>query len=375
MYPNIIYRGIVLGNDNCTFPIGEDSVFNRSEFIVIGANIANPLPAYNEDFDISGSIVLGFNIPASDIRVNSVILGTDSIDAISIGALNGDPPDPLSITIGSNKQTSIFIGGKDFSNGPGGGRITLTENTNFYVANDGNDSNPGTIDEPWETIQNAVNYVCNNYDFNGYTVTINVADGTYNENVIFPGNVGSGQLNILGNVDTPDNVVIQPATGTAFLANAFAPGVILLDGIKIISSGASGICLSALSPLIKFLIGRVDFGIAVLTHIYIVYGTVETVNNYVITGSAARHVYAQNSGTYLNNDKDITIIGTPNFSTAFCDTQTTAKAVFFSNVFTGTATGKRYNATLNSVINTFGAGVNALPGNVAGTTATGGQYA
>jgi hypothetical protein len=40
----------------------------------------------------------------------------------------------------------------------------------------------------------------------------------------------------------------------------------------------------------------------------------------------------------------------------------------------GGATGKRYVAELNGVINTFGGGANYFPGNVAGTTATGGQY-
>lgn len=41
----------------------------------------------------------------------------------------------------------------------------------------------------------------------------------------------------------------------------------------------------------------------------------------------------------------------------------------------GPVTGKRYEATLNGVINTGGKGVNAIPGTIAGTVSTGGQYA
>jgi hypothetical protein len=42
---------------------------------------------------------------------------------------------------------------------------------------------------------------------------------------------------------------------------------------------------------------------------------------------------------------------------------------------TGTVAGKRYSATLNGTINTQGGGANFFPGDVAGTMATGGQYA
>ena len=44
------------------------------------------------------------------------------------------------------------------------------------------------------------------------------------------------------------------------------------------------------------------------------------------------------------------------------------------NTFSGSATGKRFEATVNGVIYSSGAGASYLPGNAAGTTATGGQY-
>lgn len=42
--------------------------------------------------------------------------------------------------------------------------------------------------------------------------------------------------------------------------------------------------------------------------------------------------------------------------------------------FTNAATGKRYRAEENGIVSTLGGGANFLPGNVAGTTASGGKY-
>jgi hypothetical protein len=42
--------------------------------------------------------------------------------------------------------------------------------------------------------------------------------------------------------------------------------------------------------------------------------------------------------------------------------------------FTGAATGQRYDIRENSVCNVAGGGATYLPGDVAGATATGGQY-
>ena len=72
----------------------------------------------------------------------------------------------------------------------------------------------------------------------------------------------------------------------------------------------------------------------------------------------------------------ITVTGAPAWSTAFAQSSGGASIRAVGNVFSGAgATGKRYDATLNGVINTNGGGAAYLPGSIAGTTATGGQYA
>jgi hypothetical protein len=66
--------------------------------------------------------------------------------------------------------------------------------------------------------------------------------------------------------------------------------------------------------------------------------------------------------------------GTPAFGVAFVDADRCGVAGFFSVTWSGSATGKRYSATANGVVDTFGQATTWLPGNSAGTTASGGQY-
>ena len=66
--------------------------------------------------------------------------------------------------------------------------------------------------------------------------------------------------------------------------------------------------------------------------------------------------------------------GTPAFSTAFASCRHGDIACAGMTV-NGSATGQRYSATLNGVIDTAGGGATELRGSVAGAAATGGQDA
>ena len=71
----------------------------------------------------------------------------------------------------------------------------------------------------------------------------------------------------------------------------------------------------------------------------------------------------------------VTLTGTPAFTTAYAYATTTAVIIANGCTFTGGATGKYYDARLNAVINTVGGGATYFPGDAAGSTATGAQYA
>jgi hypothetical protein len=99
-------------------------------------------------------------------------------------------------------------------------------------------------------------------------------------------------------------------------------------------------------------------------------------NNYSITSGGTRHFQASPGGSIVMFGITITLNGTLSFSTAFAQADRTALISTNACTFTGgTVTGKRYDATINAVIYTGGGGASHYPGNVAGTTATGGQYA
>ena len=89
------------------------------------------------------------------------------------------------------------------------------------------------------------------------------------------------------------------------------------------------------------------------------------------------HIYAVNGGFFsLVNTTTVTITGTPAWGFGFVKSdQMSSVLIGSTTVFSGSASGVRYSATLNSVINVQGAGASFLPGGTAGSTATGGQYA
>lgn len=94
---------------------------------------------------------------------------------------------------------------------------------------------------------------------------------------------------------------------------------------------------------------------------------------FTISGSATGAFLVRSGGYFTMADRAVTITGTPALG-IFLNVQTTAVANVISATFTGSATGKRYNVLSNGVIETNGAATTFLPGDVVGTTATGGQY-
>jgi hypothetical protein len=97
-------------------------------------------------------------------------------------------------------------------------------------------------------------------------------------------------------------------------------------------------------------------------------GLVEAIGNYSIVGGGSSHWNPGLCGVIRVTGRTITLSGTPNFTTAFCNASTGGQGVVGSNTFSG------YSITLNGALNVFGASSTYLPGDVDGTTDTGGQY-
>jgi len=259
-------------------------------------------------------------------------------------------------------------------------REQLTSNITYYVRGDGSDANDGLEDTAlgaFLTIQHAVD-VAMTWDRNGYDITIQVRDGTFDECVSVKGPVvGIGKLSILGNSTTPNNVLIDAPSGAGAIVVDNCDLYVKYMKIQAVN-GAPGDNYGAQAKNKAFLsLDKVSFGACLTAHVQASnYGRVSiSGNGYTISGSAWNHYWCVNHGTIENNGGTITLSGTPAFYTAFINVTTLSSMTFWSTpTWSGSATGKRYDANKNSVLNTNGQATTWLPGNSAGSTATGGQY-
>lgn len=250
-------------------------------------------------------------------------------------------------------------------------REKLTAARTYYVRSDGSDSNDGlsnTAGGAFLTVQKAVTVV-SGLDNGGYDVTIQLADATYAESVALKTLVGSGSAIIQGNAATPANVVCKDFSGTYIVGNWTIKDLVLTNG-----SAATRLAASGRGCVISF--SGVTFGgTTTAYHIAATDGAVaKAIGNYSISAGSTIHAYAANTGSVEIRSKTVTITGTPAFSTAFAYCQILGQQLLDGNTFSGSATGPRYSAISNGVLYTAGGGSTYLPGNSAGSTATGGQY-
>ncbi|WP_406873832.1 DUF2793 domain-containing protein [Aminobacter sp. P9b] len=254
-------------------------------------------------------------------------------------------------------------------------RELLAANRSYFVRTDGSDTNNGLGDTSggaFLTIQKALD-VAASLDMAGFTVTIQVADGTYGGTIIVPAMTGQADpsaLVIAGNGGTPANVIVSTNNANAISAPSGA-GCLVKD--MEIRTTASGFGLNADGGTLQF--QNVRFGACAQAHILCQNnGAAAATGNYAISGASPMHWSAQTGGFINTEGRTVTLVGTPAFSTAFASSRH-GDIACAGMTFGGAATGTRYSTTLNGVINTAGGGASYLPGSVAGSTATGGQYA
>lgn len=259
-------------------------------------------------------------------------------------------------------------------------REVLSAARTYYVRTDGNDSNTGLSNSAggaFRTIQKAVDTVAS-LDLSIYDVTIQVADGTYEEEVTLKTLVGAGRVTILGDESNPANVVVQCSGSTSddvcFMANGIV-GNWRLSGLKVQADTGSGNRLVVVNGTgTRLTIQHMEFGLAGNSHINVTNGAACTISGpYKISGNVNYHINLL-QGSIDCFSQTVTLTGTPNFSTSFILCTRLSYARINANTYSGSATGTRYTSSANSVIFTNGAGATYLPGSVDGTTASGGLY-
>lgn len=347
-------------------------------------------------FDLDGAVV-GFQTFVAGVGTGNTCYycATDGTDwEVGIGTVTDAATDTLSrdrILASSNANAEVNWGAGTktiFVTQPAatGGRERLSADRTYYVRTDGSDSNNGLADSAggaWLTIQKAIDEVAK-LDISIYTVTIQLGAGTYDlgstgVTIKFP--LGAGSVILLGDTTTPSNVVVTntsiAAGGNMFACQQPSPVSFYIKGIKITSS-SSGTYVGGFQASFngRLTLESIEFGAwsggANGRHMNCEsQGYINIIGNYTISGGVGHHMIAFN-GYIANSGKTITLSGTPAF-TRFAYATGLGYIRANSCTFSGSGTGTRYLVSENSVIYT-GGGANYFPGNVAGSTATGGQY-
>lgn len=263
-------------------------------------------------------------------------------------------------------------------------REVLTANRTYFVRTDGSDSNTGlanTAGGAWLTLQKAANYIQQNIDLAGFVVTVQVGSGTYTSGVsMFSPFVGGSASQVAGVVfsgdtTTPSNVVISTTAATCFVASFGAKYAV--QGFKITTaSSGDGLYASACGQIV--VTGKMDFGTIVTGNYCVRAGLNSCIvisGNHNITANMDIWLYADRGGRIEAISGTITLTGTPAFLASCVYARNTGLVYSASLTFSGAATGSRYTANLNGVVDSNGGGANYFPGNSVGTTGTGGQYA
>ena len=304
---------------------------------------------------------------------------------------NGAPTSYITLTVAEHDgETSFPTGervnfqpnraGADGADGLDGSvenvRFKLSANRTYYVRSDGNDSNTGLADAPGGallTVQKAVDVVYGTLDLGGFDVVIQVRDGTFGRAVVDSPQVGDGNIILQGNNATPANVILTATgIGTDIGVIDVRNNAVLSVRDFAVNTVTSGDCfLAAAGGYIYF--QNIRFGASAGRHTNArgIGGRIEATGDYAITAGATVHNRAVIGGIVSISGRTVTLTGTPAFSSFFAEA--IAGLVNASaNTYSGAATGIRFNATDNGEVRS--SSLTDLPGNAAGTVATGGIH-
>jgi hypothetical protein len=257
----------------------------------------------------------------------------------------------------------------------------LTASRDYYVdAASGSDSNDGlSAAKPFLTLQKAQNTLVQ-FNLNGFNVQVHVNPGTYAP--LYCGSIGGfGSIKYIGNTTTPSLCTISAPSGAA--VTAVGTGDYQFNGFKVTSLGrtpgfpSTGFYAWGTAGITLY---SVEFGSVLDDHMYALNGGYIGVEGPLrVTGTAGRaHAEAQLGGRILHdilNSPSLNITG-PFTMQWWAMAGPQASMQFKYSTITGFAniTGTKYFASTNGIIDSQGGGVSYLPGTVAGSVASGGQY-
>lgn len=340
---------------------------------------SSTIPGFNA-FSTIGGAPFPYEIHAIDGSGIPTGQWETGIGKISSGSLVRIAPDasssgsvPLSFSAGT-KVVSLCIP----STATAGMRRA---NTTYYVRPGGSNSNSGLVNDDggaFLTIQHALNVAAADMIISGSSdVSIYVETGSYAEYLVLPQilRAGSGRPKIVGNGSGPTDVVVRAVSAEycgdwilQYFSIANVEAVSNYNALQV-GRGASLEC------------NAMDFGSAGTgRHVFVRDGGRVLCSDYTVGGGGKSHIKAEAGGSFVFSGSAITFTASATFSEAVVQCLTGAGHVELTGVsfdvstYSATVTGKRYDINGNGVCNTGGGGASFVPGTVAGTTATGGQY-
>jgi len=381
-YPDGYYAAVPLqylwgtGNGSTTngnYPSINLTVINGSVVNVVLNSGGSGFTDANTHFQINTSLLIGSNVGLATFTT-PLILGASGYNS-STGAITG---------------FMNFDGFVDNNALKAATRIKLTSSITIYV-NGSTGSDSGNLygglsaSYPYRTLTAAFNAANNNYDTGtstgGYSIIIQVADGTYTDDCNLHGSTVNNNIIVQGNSASPTNVVITSAAGSsAFINNAIVTFKNVLFTAPNALSGSQSHCLVAMLGAYVTIADGVTFGTALNNHIHCdgvsTIQVAATSSGYNVQGSAGgSHQYCLGSGVINNIISNIC-----NITAAITVGQWIwahgGTVYIASNTFTNKSnvTGKYYAVDNHGIIITNGASGTYLPGNSAGTADTATTY-
>ena len=237
-----------------------------------------------------------------------------------------------------------------------------------------------TLATAFKTIQAAVNFVAENFNLGSRVATIDVAAGTYVENVTLPKYGASTGYFVLRGAGTGQTVVtgtVSSSFGTWYLqqftlrfTGAVTPGSSSYYALMV--SGGATVRLSNFTMDLLTSTAVIKTGLRTAGGASIILD-----DGVTLTGYCGNYLYSD--GGNIQIYKDCAISGTATSSTVRALNGGVIVSTSSANggvlpVISGTVTGTRYTAITNGIINSSGGGAGYFPGTLAGSLTTGGQY-
>lgn len=320
-----------------------------------------PMGHLTHYFGNTGASAMG--IYASNVKPDgSIVEATINVAVDKNGKGYADAPTPDPDSNSTNIATTEWCNN----------RFAHEGDLTIYVRKTGNDSNDGLSETTAKLTINAAVKTARAYNIHSGTTKINIGEGIWNESIVIRGfnarSVSAQALTFIG-AGIDKTIISANSTHTVLCTRLSS---LSMQDLTLENTSTDKIVVQCTTTAEVILLRcrlRGNYTIALADANACIQFNACKLNSINNTSSSISS--ARNSVIYVNNETEIN----GSFSSA---TMTAYLGGLISidpsaNI-TGNCIGTRYKVYKNGVIDSFGRGAEAIPGTIAGTVSTGGQY-